>query len=274
MLAEGIHSVVDTGNEMLLLLGSRRSEKPPDPSHPFGYGKVAYFWALIVALSMFAVGGGFAVYTGVIHLLHPVRMDDPMWSYAVLAAAAVFELYSWTVSRSELERRRSGNETLWQLVRTSKDPAVFTVFIEDSAALAGLAVAFVGVLCGQLFHNVYCDPAASVIVGLILIVAAVLLARETGGLLVGESVERRHVAGMREIIAADPQVEQVGRLATMQLGPSDVLLAADIRFRRGLSMDDVDHSIARVEGAVRSRYPAVRRIFFRPVGMDAAHDAW
>jgi len=255
---------VDTGNELLLLLGSTRSARPPDARHPFGYGKVAYFWALIVALSMFAVGGGFAVYNGVEHIIHPVPLEDATWNYAVLALAAIFELYSWLVSRAALGKRRTADETLWQLVRTSKDPSVFTVFIEDTAALAGLAIAAVGVFLGHALSNPYIDPAASILVGCILITASVVLARETGGLLVGESMDRSKLSRLRELIAGDPAVEDVGQLLTMQLGPEDVLLTADVRFIRTLSIDEVDHTIDRLEHRVREQNPAIQRIFFRP----------
>jgi divalent metal cation (Fe/Co/Zn/Cd) transporter len=168
------------------------------------------------------------------------------------------------VSRSELSKRRKADETLWQLVRSSKDPSVFTVFIEDTAALAGLAIAAGGVFLGHALRNPYFDPAASIVVGCILIAASVVLARETGGLLVGESMDRGQLDRLRDVIAGDPAVEKVGQLLTMQLGPEDVLLTADVRFVRTLSIDEVDCTIDRLEHRVKQQDPAIQRIFFRP----------
>ena len=185
MLAEGIHSAVDTGNELLLLVGERTSERPPDRRHPFGYGKSMYFWALIVALSVFSLGGGLSIYHGIATLRHPPPLADPAWNYVVLGIAALFEGYSWNVSRKALNEHRQAGQTLWQAVRASKDAAVFTVFIEDTAALLGLAIAAAGIAIGHGFDNPYADPAASLLIGLLLVGAAFALARETGGLLVG-----------------------------------------------------------------------------------------
>jgi cation diffusion facilitator family transporter len=150
MLAEGIHSAVDTGNEFLLLIGIKHSRRPADQWHPFGYGKVLYFWALIVALSVFSLGGGASIYHGIASLRNPHALQDPTWNYMVLPVSAVFEGYSWNVSRHELNHRRHSDDNLWQVVRRSNDPSVFTIFIEDSAALAGLAVALLGIWLGQV----------------------------------------------------------------------------------------------------------------------------
>ncbi len=169
MMAEGIHSAVDTGNEVLLLVGEKNALKPPDAKHPFGYGKVVYFWALIVALSVFSLGGGLSIYNGVHGLLNPEPVEDPMWSYAVLGVAALFEGYSWNLSRLGLNKFRKDGDNLWQAVRASKDASVFTVFIEDSAALIGVVVAALGIGLGQLFDNPLFDPAASVVIGLLLV---------------------------------------------------------------------------------------------------------
>lgn len=262
MLAEGIHSAVDTGNELLLLLGIRHSSRPADEWHPFGYGKVLYFWALIVALSVFSLGGGMSIYHGIIALKHPPALENPTWNYIVLAVAAVFEGYSWNVSRKELNERRHPGESLWKTVRRSKDASVFTVFIEDSAALIGLAVALAGILLSQTLNNPYIDPAASVVIGLVLVAAAFTLARETGGLLVGESMDRDQIVRLKKIISGEPAVEAVGHLLTMQLGPEHVLLAAAVQFRRGLRIDEVEQAIDRLEHTIKIEYPSIQRIFF------------
>jgi len=262
MLAEGVHSTVDTGNEFLLLLGMRHSSRAADERHPFGYGKVMYFWALIVALSVFSLGGGISIYHGIDNLHHPKPLEDPFWNYVVLLAAAVFEAYSWNVSRKELGRRRRAGENLWTAMRRSKNASVITVFIEDSAALIGIATAFLGIWLGQLLHNPYLDPAASVAVGVVLVAAAFTLARETADLLIGEGMDNEQVAQLRSIIARDPEVESVGDLLTMQLGPHQVMLTVVLRFRRGLDIDAVERAIVRLKGAIQQHYPSIRRIYF------------
>ncbi|WP_019142738.1 cation diffusion facilitator family transporter [Noviherbaspirillum massiliense] len=262
MLAEGVHSTVDTGNELLLLLGVRQSSKPADEWHPFGYGKAMYFWALIVALSVFSLGGGISLYQGIVSLQNPPPLEDPTWNYVVLGLAALFEGYSWNISRRELHARRRSGESLWQAMRRSKDASVIAVFIEDSAALIGIAIAALGIWLGHTLDNPYFDPAASVLIGLVLAGAAFTLARETGGLLVGESIDREQIVRLRKIFSSDPAVETVGNLLTMQLGPDRILLAAAVRFRRGLSIDEVDRAIDRLETAVKAEYPSVHRIFF------------
>jgi cation diffusion facilitator family transporter len=262
MMAEGVHSAVDTGNEFLLLLGMKRSKRPPDEWHPFGYGKVMYFWALVVALSVFSLGGGVSIYHGMASLRNPPPLEDPTWNYVVLAVAAVFEAYSWNVSRRELNNCRLEGEGLWKTVRRSKNSTVITVFIEDTAALAGIVIAFLGIWLGQLLNNPYIDPAASVVIGLILVVAACALARETGGLLVGESIDREQIVQLRHIISSEPDVESVGELLTMQMGPNRVLLTAAVRFRRQLRITDVETAICRLESAIKKQYPSIQRIFF------------
>lgn len=262
MLVEGIHSTVDTGNELLLMLGTKRSNRPADEWHPFGYGKVLYFWALIVALSVFSLGGGISIYHGVLALKNPPSLEDPTWNYVVLVLAAGFEGTSWNVSRRELNRRRRPDESLWQAMRRSKDASVYTVFIEDSAALVAVAVAFLGIWLGQTFDNRYFDPAASVVIGSILVIAAFVLARETGSLLVGESIDRNQIIQLKKVIASDASVEAVGHLLTMQQGPESVFLAAAVRFKRGLDIEKVEQGIERLEHAIKTQYPPVCQIFF------------
>jgi cation diffusion facilitator family transporter len=267
MLAEGIHSAVDTGNELLLLVGEKMSNRPPSARHPFGLGKAVYFWALIVALSIFTLGGGLSIYHGVQALRHPEPMQDPTWNYVVLAVAACFEGYSWNVSRKELNLRRKPGSSLWETVHASKDASVFTVFIEDSTALIGLAIAATGILLGQLLNNPYFDPAASIAVGLLLVGAAVTLARETGGLLVGEGIGREQTGRIHDIFCSDPSILSVGRLLTMQLGPEEVLLNAAVQFKRGMRIDEVEKAIDRLEGKVRDAYPTIQHIYFKSAGL-------
>jgi cation diffusion facilitator family transporter len=270
MLAEGIHSAVDTGNEVLLLIGERNSEKPPDKRHPFGYGKALYFWALLVALSVFSLGGGLSIYHGVQALRHPEPLEDPLWNYVVLAVSACFEGYSWNVSRRELNKRRKPGTSLWRTVHTSKDASVFTVFIEDTAALLGLAFAAVGITLGHVFDKPYFDPAASVMIGLLLVGAAFALARETGALLVGEGIGTEATRRVCEILRADPSIQEVGQLLSMQLGPDEVLLTAAVQFNRGMRIDEVEAAIERLEKAVAAAYPAIRHIYFESGALRSA----
>ena len=180
MLSEGIHSIVDTGNQGLLLLGLHRSRKPADAVRPFGYGKELYFWTLIVAILIFAIGGGMSFYEGIAHLRHPRPISDPSWNYAVLGAAIVFEGFSWTVALRELLANR-GEKSIWNAIHTSKDPTLFTVLLEDSAALLGLIVALAGIYLGHRLGNPYLDGSASIVIGVILAVVAVFLGlREQG----------------------------------------------------------------------------------------------
>lgn len=271
MMAEGIHSAVDTGNELLLLVGEHNSAKKADARHPFGYGKVVYFWALIVALSVFTLGGGFSIYHGVHAILHPEPLGDPLWNYVVLGIAAVFEGYSWNVSRLELNKVKKPGATLWQAFRASKDASVFTVFIEDSAALLGIIVAAAGIGIGQLTGNPYADPAASIVIGLILVGAAFMLARETGALLVGETMGVEQTAQLHAIFDADPQIDKVGRLLSMQMGPDEVLLTASVQFKRGMQIDAVEVAIARLEQRVNATFPEIKQIYFES---SALRSSW
>lgn len=192
MLSEGVHSLVDTGNGGLLLFGIHKSKQPPDATHPFGYGKELYFWALIVAVLIFGVGGGISIYEGILHLIHPAPLEDPAWSYVVLGLATVFEAFVFIVAFRAFQDIKGEEQNIWQAIKTSKDPTTFTVLFEDAAALLGLIVAFVGIFLAHYFNNPYLDGVASVVIGVILATVAVLLVYESKGLLVGEGRTRRH----------------------------------------------------------------------------------
>ncbi len=264
MLAEAVHSTVDTGNELLLLLGLRRSARPADSLHPFGHGKVLYFYSLLVAVYIFAFGGGLAVYQGISHMRHPALPENVVWSYLVLAGAAAFESYSWRISYHELRRRNDPGESVFDEIIGSKDPTIFTVFLEDSAGLIGAVLAFLGIWLGRVFHNPFLDPAASILIGILLASVAVLLGRETGALLVGERTDRSRIRRMRQIILSDPAVERVGELLTMQMGPQQALLTVEIRFRRTLEIQQLECAIAGIKDHIREQEPAVEKIFIDP----------
>ncbi len=260
MLSEAIHSVADTANQLLLLLGIKRSQRPPDESHPFGHGKELYFWSLIVAILLFGVGGGMALYQGISHMIAPHALESPFWAYVVLGAAGVFEGFSFSVAIRELLRRR-GPRAFWQRVHLSKDPSVYTTFYEDFAALLGLAVAFAGIYLGHRFENPRFDAAGSIIIGVILCVVALTLVYESRGLLVGESASREIVASIRDIVDADPAVRAARAPLTMHLGPLDVLLNLDVEFEPGISAREQVAAVSRIEDAIRRRHPAIQRIF-------------
>ncbi len=274
MLSEGIHSLVDTGNGALLFLGINRSSRPPSVSHPFGYGKELYFWSLIVAISIFGIGGGMSIYEGILHIRHPSVLKDPTWNYVVLALAAVFESLSFTVAYRAFRAVKGDRRTL-SAIHHGKDPSLFTVLFEDSAALIGLAVAFVGVFLAHQFDNPYFDGVASIAIGTILAVVAVWLAWESKGLLVGESADPELVAEIRRIALADPDVTGLGAVLTMHLGPQEVLLNIEIEFVAGLSAGGIHDAIHRLEDGITAVYPEVTRIFvevesLRSAGADTA----
>jgi cation diffusion facilitator family transporter len=261
MWAEAFHSTADSGNEVLLLLGIKRSERPADSLHPYGHGKVLYFYSLLVAVYIFGVGGGLAVHEGISHLAHPEIPTRAVWNYVVLAISFAFDFYSWRISYRELLARKDPDESTWDEIIGGKDPTVFTVFLEDSAGLLGTVLAFLAILLGQIFHNPYFDPAASIVIGAVLAVLAIFLGRESGALLVGERMSRKKIQRVNDIIMADPAVESVGDLLTMQLGPEQGLLNVDIQFRKGLDLAQLEAAIDRIEANIRKAEPTVQRIF-------------
>ena len=270
MLSEGIHSTVDTGNELLLLLGIRLSQKPADESHPFGYGQELYFWTLIVALLIFAIGGGMSIYEGIMHIIHPKPLEDPFWNYVVLGLAVVFEGYSWSVALRELIANK-GDENIWQAIRSSKDPTVFTILLEDSAALLGLAIAFLGIFCGHLLHNPYLDGVASIIIGIILTMVAILLVYESKGLLIGEGADAKIVTGIKTLTQGDPAVNQIIRVLTLYFGPQEVLLNLEIQFKQNLSAEKLAVAVERLEKQIRQQYPEIKQIFIEAKSLSASN---
>ncbi|MDO8914731.1 MAG: cation diffusion facilitator family transporter [Coriobacteriia bacterium] len=269
MIAEGIHSLVDTGNGGLVLLGMKRSQAPADAQHPFGHGKSLYFWTLIVAISIFGIGGGMSMYEGISYLQHPALGENPWPNYIVLGIAFVVEGWSFFVAMREFNKARAGRNA-FEFIRTSKDPSLFTIVFEDSAAMLGLIVAFLGVFLGHLFKNPYFDGAASILIGVILMGVAFLLARESKGLLVGEGVEPVVLAAMRAMVAVDPQVEGVGDIRTLYFGPNDLLVNLDVAFRGDLSTADIHDAITRIEAGLKSAYPEVKRVY---VEVESLRDA-
>ncbi len=260
MIAEGIHSLVDTGNGGLVLLGMRKSTSPADSEHPFGHGKELYFWTLIVAISIFGIGGGMSVYEGVTHIQHPSTIEDPTASYIVLAIALVVEGASFFIAMRQFNEAK-GTMGARRFIRESKDPSLFTIVFEDSAAMLGLVVAFLGVYLGHAFENPLFDAAASIIIGLLLMGVAWLLARETKGLLVGEGVEPEELEVMQRKVLADEDVEQIGSIRTMFFGPHDLLVALDVVFKSGLRNERIHDAITRIEGSLKQVRPEISQVY-------------
>ncbi|WP_375561196.1 cation diffusion facilitator family transporter [Bernardetia sp. OM2101] len=260
MISEGIHSVVDSGNAILILLGLKWSQKPADEEHPFGYGKELYFWTLIVAILIFAIGGGMSIYEGIAHLKHPTESSDPTVNYIVLVIAAIFEGAAWFLAYRKINMGR-GKKSLWQTVKDSKDPATFAVLFEDTAAILGLIIAFIGVFLSHTFDEPRFDGAASVLIGVVLSIVSIMLAYESKGLLVGEGADPRLVKKIHAIVNADKEVKDCAKPLTMHLGPEEVFLALDVKFSPTLTVAQLSKAIVRLESTIRAAHPEVKRIF-------------
>ncbi len=260
MLSEGVHSAVDTFNGLLLLLGLRLSQRPATPEHPFGHGKELYFWSLIVAILVFGLGGGVSLYEGVQHVLHPVALKDAGWNYFVLGAAALFEGSSFAISLRQFLKQLRGRP-FWQTLHASKDPTNYTVLAEDAAALAGLAIAAIGIALSHALDWPELDGVASLLIGVLLAGVAVLLMRESRGLLIGEGLRPETARAIRALALAQPKVHDAGRVLSMYVGPDDVLVTMDVDFETGTPTEEAGEIITAVEKQVRERFPMIKRLF-------------
>lgn len=260
MLSEGIHSLVDTGNQILLLYGIKRAQKPADEMFPFGYGKEIYFWSFVVAILIFAVGAGVSTYEGIHRILHPQPMTSVYINYIVLGLAIVFEGAAWLMALKEFNKQKGGHSYV-SAIQRAKDPSIFVVLFEDTAALLGLLVALVAIFIGQLTGNVYLDGVASVIIGLILGATAIWLAYETKSLLIGERANSPVVNGIREIAQNSVQVEHVNEVATMHMGPDFVLVNLSLDFVDDISAQDIEQTVSLMTLSIKESYPIVKRVF-------------
>ncbi len=270
MLSEGIHSTVDSGNGVLLLMGMHLSKRKPTPEHPFGHGKELYFWSLMVAVLIFGLGGGVSAYEGILHMLHPKPLTDPTWNYIVLGAAALFEGSSFVVAmRQFLATKR--DTPFWRSLKASKDPTTYTVLAEDAAALCGLGFAATGVYLSHYFGLPVIDGAASVAIGVLLAGVAVLLIVESRGLLIGEGVAPEAARAIRDLAVRNPRVHDATAPLTMYLGPDEILLALDVEFERSATTDEIVSAVANIERDIRNRYPKMTRIYIeaRSIGAHA-----
>ena len=260
MFSEGIHSMVDTGNQVLLLHGMRKAQKPPCDRFPFGHGKEIYFWSFAVAILIFAVGSGVSLYEGIIHTIHPEPMGNPTVNYMVLGLAMLFEGAAWYFALTEFTKAK-GKWGYIEAIQRGKDPTMFVVLFEDSAAMLGIVVAFTGVLLVDLTGILIFDGIASIIIGLILGGTAVWLAYETKGLLIGESANEMVIKGIREIILKYDGIDNLNEVLTMHMGPDFVLVNVSIDFRDDIPAGDLEDMIARMDTQIKENFPTVKRIF-------------
>lgn len=260
MMSEGIHSTVDTGNQLLLLLGLKRAKKPADKNFPFGHGKEIYFWSFVVAIMIFAVGAGISIYEGIHSLMDPHPVDNPLINYIVLGLAMIFEGFAWYFAWKEFNAAR-GTRGYYEAVRKEKNPTTFVVLFEDTAAMLGLVVAFVGIALGQLTGLHIFDGIASIIIGVILGVTAAWLAYETKGLLIGESADPVIVSGIRKIAADFSTIASVNETLTMHMGPEYILVNLSVDFQDSRKVSAIEDDIARLTKKIKEQYPLVKRVF-------------
>jgi len=263
MLSECVHSLVDTGNELLLLYGLRRSAKPPDPSHPLGHGRELYFWTFIVALLVFSLGAGVSFYQGLVHIRTPEPIEHATVNYVVLGLSLLFEGSSWWVALKAF-RAEKGSLGYLEAVRHSKDPTTFTVLFEDSAALLGLIIALCGIAGAQAFHMPALDGAASLGISLVLGVTALFLARESKGLLIGEAANSALQAALLQLAARDPAVERANGVVTVHLGPTQIVAALSLEFADDLRTPEIEACVARIEARIRGAHPQITTLFIKP----------
>jgi len=260
MLSEGIHSSVDTGNQLLLLLGLRRAKKPADERFPYGHGKEVYFWSFVVAIMIFGVGAGISIYEGIHSVMDPHPIRNPMTNYIVLGLAMIFEAFAWYFAWKEF-RKAKGERSYYEAVRKEKDPTTFVVLFEDSAAMLGLIVAFIGIWLGEVTGYLLWDGIASIVIGVILAVTAAWLAYETKGLLIGESASTEIVNGISELAKSSDNIRSVNETLTMHVGPEYVLLNLSVDFKNSLDAESIEKSIDDLTGRIKNRYPSIKRIF-------------
>lgn len=261
MVSEGVHSLVDTSNGFLLLYGIKQSKKPADDEHPFGYGNEVYFWSFVVAVLIFGLGGGVAIYKGIVNIIHPVEHEGNVYvNYVVLFLAACFEGTALFFAMREFNKSR-GDLGFIKALRKSKDSATTAIIIEDSAALVGLIVAFLGVFLSHVLHNPIYDGFASLLIGVLLSLVALFLAYESKQLLVGEGLSREHRQDIRNILDNNESIEEFGLVKSLYFGPKSVLLALDVNFKDDLSTDDLESVVQSLEKEIQSSKPFIDKIY-------------
>ncbi|WP_114228910.1 MULTISPECIES: cation diffusion facilitator family transporter [Sphingomonas] len=268
MLSEAVHSLVDTGNEVLLLYGQHRSQKPPDEIHPYGYGRELYFWSFVVALLIFALGAGVSLYEGVIHILHPEQIEQAWINFTVFGLSFLFEGVSWWFGWKSFDATRAGRG-VWADFKSSKDPTSFMVLFEDSAALIGIVIAAAATALSLYFEAPWIDGTGSILIGVLLAVVAVVLARESKALLIGERAAPELAKAIKRIATAESCVTRVISVTTSQLSPEQVIATIGIDIEDGLRVPEVEQLIERLETQIQAEHPEVYRIFIRPEAAPA-----
>lgn len=263
MISEGIHSSVDTTNQLLLLYGIKRSKKSPDESHPFGYGKELYFWSFIVSILIFGLGGALSIYQGILHIIEPEVMKDPFWNYLVLVLSLIFEGSSLFIAVREFNKTRNGLKW-WDAIIKSKDPASFLVVFEDGAAVAGLTVVMLLMGIGHTFQIPELDGVASVIVGLILVFVSFILARESRSLLMGEGIAPETRQKIAELAERDPAVVKTKSILSTYQSPEEVVLMLIIDFEEHLDTEEITEAIQRIRDSIKSEFHLVRFVIIQP----------
>ncbi|UIJ75374.1 cation diffusion facilitator family transporter [Acinetobacter sp. SH20PTE14] len=263
MLSEAIHSVVDTLNEILLLYGMKKSQQSANARHPFGYGRELYFWAFIVALMVFALGAIVSIYQGISHIYHPEEMQNPMINYIVLGIAILCEGTSWFVALKAF-RKIKGKQGYFEAFRRSKDPTTFTVLFEDSAALIGLFIALIGIYLSHALNMPMLDGLASILIGVVLAISAILLARETKGLLMGETADPQLRHNVLMVAEQDPAVHSANGVLTEQMGAHQVLASLSLEFKDNLTSDDIEACVNRIEAQIKQLHPEIVALFVKP----------
>jgi cation diffusion facilitator family transporter len=263
MLTEGVHSVVDSTNQLLLMWGRRQAKKPPTRLHPFGFGRELYFWSFVVAVLVFSLGAGVSVYEGILHIMHPEEATSPIWAYGVLLIAFLLEGWS-TVEAFREFKESKGKLGWWDAIRRSKDPPAFIVLLENGAAIAGIIAAAAGVFLSQLTQNPFYDGAASVVIGLILGVTALVLAYESKGLLIGEAADPDLVEDLRVLASSCKGVVGVGDILTLHSAPDMITAMLSVDFDDNISAGEVENIVRHIEEQAGQRWPHVRRLFVRP----------
>jgi cation diffusion facilitator family transporter len=267
MLSEAIHSSVDTGNELLLIFGMRRARRPADAGHPFGYGLQLYFWVFVVAVMIFGLGAVFSFIEGLRKLANPEPIRNVVVNYIVLGLAILFETGSWWVAFREFRKQTEGRGW-FRTVRRSKDPTVFAVLFEDSAALIGLIIALVGIAFGELLHMPVLDGIASLGIALVLAATAIFLGYESQSLLTGEAAYPEVRRGIERIAGTAPGVQRINEVLTMHFGPEQVLAALSLDFDDAISAEQVEAAVAEIERRIRAEFPEVTRIFVEAKNFD------
>ncbi|NOT77304.1 MAG: cation transporter [Cyclobacteriaceae bacterium] len=263
MISEGIHSVVDTTNQVLLLYGLKRSKRPADKHRPFGYGKELYFWAFIVSILIFGLGGGLSIYQGINHIVTPEELTDPFWNYVVLVLSLLFEGISFAVAFKEFNKVR-GELSIWNTVITSKDPAIFLVLFEDAAAVAGLLIVLVFMLIAHTLHLPYLDGVASVCVGLLLVFVSFILARESRSLLMGEGIAPETQKLIKILVEKDATIVRVKSMLSSYQSPEAVVLMLIVEFKPDLDTEDITNAIERIRVNVKLDFPLVQFVIVQP----------